>query len=107
MTTLLYQTTDGKYPTIYWFPNDQMKVAFLVSTQMIKDEIRAVSRRIGDRQGRIEDYRHWLGIVAAHRARFGDDYVPHDIRTAVNSVESGCNLPVTTWPALRYDYRPE
>ena len=42
-------------------------------------------------------YRVWLQEVYDFCGVFGNDYVPADIRTSVNSVERGLGLPVTRW----------
>ena len=40
----------------------------------------------------------WLPLVDAFVAKWGSEFVPGDVRSAVNDVEAGSGLEQRTWP---------
>lgn len=50
-------------------------------------------------QGTLEDYGPWINRCKDFIFMFGKEAVPLDIRQSMNSVENGCGVEETTWPA--------
>ena len=76
----------------------------------IKDKIATINERRMDREARFgtedpalerDSYLQWLKLVAAFRSgQRRDDYVPWDVRAAVNDVEQGVGVATTEWNLL-------
>lgn len=50
-----------------------------------------------DPAGGDELFHRWLAQVGNHINEWGKEYVPADVRNAVNDVERNINVPVTNW----------
>lgn len=89
-----------KFPTEAMGKKWQFAVELIKSTiASINDDL-AIDGRLG--RGTIEDYGTWLKLVSQFIEEFGKKNVPSDIQHALNSVEKGLGLPVTTWSARNY-----
>jgi len=87
----LYVFTDaaayGRWWTeVTWLKHESANIALALANQ----------NRAG--QGGIADYRNWLDRAYAFLDQWGADYVPLDIRHALNTIEQGCSIAVTYWP---------
>ena len=81
--------------------------AWIAVVEDIKARIDAINARRNDRIARfgsedpvLERAAHiqWLGHVQRfRRGQRADNFVPWDIRSAVNDVEQGVGLPATQW----------
>lgn len=54
-------------------------------------------RQAGITNGDERDYSAWIATVLDFAGRYGKEYVPPDIRSALNSVQTELGLPATEW----------
>jgi hypothetical protein len=54
-------------------------------------------RQAGETKGDEEDYGFWIDLVKQFISRHGKQYVPTDIRSALNNIERNLDRPLTEW----------
>ena len=98
---VLYTTGQGADTAVYSFPDKEVHANWWRGINLIKDIISGINYKleVTGRQGEgtIVDYDPWIQFVYSFMEEFGPNYVPVDIRKALNEVEAGCKVPVTKW----------
>ena len=93
--------THMNFPTRQHFQNWIARVEGIkADVQVIVDRREARIAMFGSEDPELEKqaYIRWLvGVQTFRRSMAEDDYVPWDVRDAVNDVENGVGLPQTVW----------
>lgn len=91
--------TCGHGIQVFEFSSREQLMAWDAEVHRIKYYSSAIheARQKGQTNGDIEDYRPWIQDVHGFIARHGKEYVPKDIREALNEIEENCGVPVTGW----------
>jgi hypothetical protein len=90
----------GRCIQTYTFATHEMGKEWTKEVQGIKRAIEDINGSIVEDTPKITSddwYMGWLMDVKNFRTRWGDNYVPIDIRSSVNSVEEGVGVPGTAW----------
>ena len=89
---------DGNEVTVvYTFPDQRYAHRWEDAVLLIKDEAARINSQAASRPRRevVEEWRRWLHRCEEFRMHWGNEYVPSDIRAAVNMTRAGddINLP--------------
>ena len=100
---VLYQA--GDWPSVrYVFQDRSAYEEWAKIVENIKNEIERINNQI-EAEGRagagtLSDYQRWILLVEGMVIRYTKDYVPADIRWALNDVEAKLGLAATVWPTM-------
>lgn len=87
----------GDYIIVLSFQNRSSYLQWSTHCANIRDAIAQINNDDNTDAARVPLYRQWLESTQAFTDNWGELYLPPDIRDAVNSVEHGIGLPLTTW----------
>ena len=86
---------------MYSFEDEKTASEWNKLVNEIKGRIATINYMVQTEEERNQSYLGWLQFVEQFRCRFGDEKVPLDIMSAVNSVQDGCNIEKTAWNAVK------
>ena len=103
MFKILYATGQGS-GQIFLFPTAQEGMSWSLEVDAIKHSIADTNRRMPqglDMHRDIiffkETYQPWLDVVHNFKETWGSQYIPNDVRWAVNNIEENTNQALTLW----------
>ena len=103
MVRVVYEA--GNWPPAqYVFEDKAAYETWARDIESIKKDIERINKKI-EAEGRAgegtkADYQRWILLVEAAIVRYEKDFIPADIRWALNDVERGLGLTLTTWPTM-------
>ena len=104
--SVLYACGEEHQHQRFVFKTRDTYVCWSAIVEGLKEETKAIKARrnhrlrtTGKDDADLEKpaYIKWLQVAGVLRRLFGDDYVPWDIKWAVNNVETGVGKPLTAW----------
>ena len=87
----------GEYAMMVSYPNQRVYQQWLAEVRGIKDRNDAINNDGQAGAARVPKYNAWLVLVKQFIDRWGEAFLPPDIKHAVNSVERGIEIGVTVW----------
>ena len=91
--------TCGQGIQFFKFSSREQMLQWDAAVRRIKFHSTAIheARLRGETKGDMEDYGSWIQDVQSFIVAHGKDYVPRDIREALNEIEENCGVAVTIW----------
>ena len=87
----------GVWAIAMTFPTKQEYHRWNDGVRAIKQRIEAVNNDDNDDSGRVPQYRAWLDLVGQFVVLWGENFLPPDIKDAVNGVEGAIGVQPTVW----------
>lgn len=79
------------------FTDEDHYYRWAAAIESIKSHIAAINNDGNAGVARVPHYENWLNTVRAFVRDWGVDFLPHDIKAAVNDVEDGIGMERTVW----------
>lgn len=94
----LYVTGGGFPDTTFYFQDRAQASDWMKDTTEVKRSIALINDNEGRNRNPDEAaYMPWLELVRTYKTKWGKQFVPPDVRVAVNDVEKNLGLEETTW----------